>query len=132
MGAGAGRTHLAAPPAGETTSRIGTPEHFRWLHGIVQVVLVLNLIDAVLTVLWVGAGLAREANPLLGDLVAERPAVFTAAKLGLVGFGSLLLWRLRRRPLAVVGIFAAFIAYYAVLLHHVRFIGGVLRAWLAT
>ena len=112
------------------SSRIGTPEHFRWLYGIVKVVLVLNLIDAVLTLLWVGAGLAREANPFVAALVTERPVAFAAAKLALVGFGSLLLWRLRQRPLAVVGIFAVFLAYYAVLLHHVRFIGRVLRAWL--
>lgn len=115
---------------GAAASRIGTPQQFRWLHGIVSVVLVLNLVDAVLTVFWVGAGLARESNPLLAELVAERPVLFTAAKLGLVGFGSLLLWRLRQRPLAVIGIFGVFLAYYAVLLHHVRFLGRILRAWL--
>ncbi len=32
---------------------VGTPEHFRWLHGIVKAVLVLNLLDALFTLLWV-------------------------------------------------------------------------------
>jgi hypothetical protein len=113
-----------------STFRVGSPEHFRWLHGVVKVILVLNLLDALFTLLWVGAGLAREANPLLRELVVESPLVFALAKLGLVGLGSLLLWRLRQRPLAVVAIFVAFLTYYAVLLHHLRFLGRLLRAWL--
>lgn len=109
---------------------IGTERHFRWLHGVVKVVLVLNLLDAVFTLFWVGAGLAHEANPLLADLVNEAPVAFALVKLGLVGLGSLVLWRLRQRPMAVVAIFAAFLAYYAVLLHHLRFLGKIGRAWL--
>lgn len=116
---------LALPP------RIGTAQHYRWLHGIVCVVLVLNLVDAIFTLLWVGAGLAREANPLLTHLVREYPLGFAMAKLGLVGLGSLLLWRLRHRPLAVVSIFCSFVVYYLVLLHHLSFLGVILRAWLA-
>jgi hypothetical protein len=110
---------------------IGTAQHFRWLHGIVCVVLVLNLVDAVFTLLWVGAGLARELNPLLAHLVRQYPVGFAVAKLGLVGLGSLLLWRLRHRPLAVVSIFCSFVVYYLVLLHHLSFLGVILRAWLA-
>jgi hypothetical protein len=72
-------------------------------------VLVINLIDAVLTLFWVGAGFAEEANPLLADLVKEHPVGFAVAKLGLVGLSSLLMWRLRHRPLAVVGIFCTFV-----------------------
>ena len=37
---------------------IGTAEHYRWLEGIVKCVLVLNLVDAILTLLWVRLGLA--------------------------------------------------------------------------
>lgn len=102
-------------------SRIGTPEQFRWLLGIVKVVLVLNLLDAVFTLVWVWAGLAREANPLMVELVHEHPVAFAAAKLAVVGLASLLLWRLRHRPLAVVAIFVAFLAYYLLLLLHVGF-----------
>jgi hypothetical protein len=109
---------------------IGSPEHYRWLHAIVQVIIVLNLIDALLTLLWVGAGLAREANPILDDLVVRHPVGFAAIKLSLVGLGTLLLWRLRERPLAVVAIFVAFLAYYLLLLHHVRFLGLLVGAWL--
>jgi hypothetical protein len=38
------------------------PSTFRWLHGIVKTVLVLNLLDAIFTLVWVRFGYAREAN----------------------------------------------------------------------
>lgn len=76
-------------------SRIGTPEQFRWLHGIVKAVLVLNLVDAVLTLLWVHLGLAVEANTLIDELVNENAPLFVSVKLALVGMGSWLLSTLR-------------------------------------
>jgi len=110
--------------------RLGTAEQFRWLHGIVKTVLILNLIDALFTLLWIFSGLAREANPFLEQLVIENPVTFAIAKLTLVGMGSLLLWRLRERASAVIGIFVAFLAYYLVLLWHIRFLGLLVGAWL--
>lgn len=121
---------MSAPARPGPSPRIGSPQHFGWLHGIVAVTLVLNLIDACLTLFWVGKGLAREGNPLMRELVRDYPVVFAAAKLSLVGLGSLLLWRLRDRPLAVIGIFAGFVAYYVLLLHHLSFLSLLLRAWL--
>ena len=120
---------MSSAPA-TPVSRIGTPEQFRWLHGIVKVVLVLNLLDAVFTLLWVWAGLAKEANPLMRDLVHHYPVTFAVTKLALVGLASLLLWRLRRRPLAVVAIFLAFLVYYALLLAHVGFLSLLIGALL--
>jgi len=107
-------------------ARIGTPEHFRWLESIVKVMLALNLLDAIFTLVWVGAGLANEANPLLAELIRERPVVFTVTKLGLVGGGSWLLWQQRRRPLAVIGIFLAFLTYYLLLLFHVGYLSLII------
>lgn len=101
---------------------IGTPEQFRWLHGIVKLILALNLLDATFTLTWVNAGLAREANPLLDHLVLAHPVMFAVVKLTLVGLGSLLLWHHRFRPMAVIGIFAAFVVYYVLLLYHVGYL----------
>ena len=112
--------------------RIGTPQQFAWLRGIVMAVLVLNLLDAVFTLFWVYAGLAREANPLLRDLIEASPLAFVGIKLGLVGLGSALLWRHRKRPLAVVAIFLSFLIYYGLLLWHLEFLGLVLRELLAS
>ncbi len=111
---------------------IGTPQQFRWLHGIVQWVLVLNLVDAVLTLLWVHAGLAAEANTLIDELVNEHALLFVLVKLSLVGMGSWLLWRWRQSPLAVVGIFAAFVAYYLVLVYHIDYASGLIGLLLSS
>ncbi len=100
---------------------VGTQQHLRWLNGIVKAIVVLNGLDALLTLFWVRAGLAQEANVFLRDLVDNHAILFVSAKIALVSLGSLLLWKYRRHPFAVVGLFAVFLVYYAVLLHHLRF-----------
>jgi len=117
---------ISAASASPRAPRIGTPEHFRWLGNIVKVVLTLNLLDAIFTMVWVTAGLANEANPLLATLVRDHPLVFVAVKLSLVGGGSWLLWQHRKRPLAVVGIFVVFLSYYCLLLLHVGYLSLIL------
>lgn len=107
--------------------RIGTPQQFGWLDGIVKTVLVLNLLDAVFTLVWVRAGLAREANVLMRDLVNEHAVLFVVAKLGLVSLGSLVLWRRRTHAGAVIAIFAVFLAYYFVLLYHLQYSSLLMR-----
>ena len=102
-------------------TQVGTPEQFRWLRGIVESVIVLNLLDAILTLLWVRLGIAEEANMLMRDLVNDQALAFVLAKIGLVSLGSILLWRNRHRPLAVVAIFVSFLAYYFVFLYHLTF-----------
>ena len=106
----------------DQASWIGEPHHFRWLHGIVKVVLVLNVLDALFTLVWVYAGLARESNPLLTDILRDHPVLFAVTKIALVGLGSVLLWRNRDRPLAVVGIVLVFMAYYLIFLYHVGYL----------
>lgn len=114
-------------PAGNV-SRIGTAEQFRWLQGIVKALLVLNLLDAIFTLFWVEAGLAREANALMRELVNHHAVLFVVVKTALVALGSYLLWQRRHRPAAVVAIFAAFLAYYSVLLYHLQYSGYLLHA----
>jgi hypothetical protein len=104
-------------PAREGLEREG---QLRWLAWIIAAIMVLNVLDVVFTLFWVHAGLARETNPLMRWLVDEHPVAFTLSKLALVGLGTLLLWRARRRALAVVGIVAVFLVYYAILIHHLR------------
>ena len=100
---------------------VGTPQQFRWLRGVVESVIVLNLLDAILTLLWVRLGMAEEANTLMRDLVNDQALAFVLAKIGLVSLGSILLWRNRHRALAVVAIFVSFLAYYFVFLYHLTF-----------
>lgn len=100
---------------------VATPQHLVWLDGIVKAVIVLNLFDILFTLIWVGAGRAEEANILLSNLVRDHPIAFALTKISLVSLGSFLLWKRRGRPLAVVGIFTIFMAYYVILLYHLRF-----------
>lgn len=99
---------------------VGTAAHFGWLEGFVKAVLVMNLFDAVLTIYWISTHKAIEANPLLADLAHLHPLGFVLVKLALVSLGSGLLWRLRQNPLAVIGIFAAFLGYYFLLIYHLK------------
>ena len=59
---------------------------------------------------------------MIDELVNDNALGFVVVKLALVGLGSWLLWSRRRSPLAVVGIFSAFIAYYVILVHHVGYV----------
>lgn len=117
----------AASAAVIPESWVGHPEHFRWLEGIVRMVLFLNLADALLTIIWIRAGLAHEANPLLASVIAYSPVLFVTVKTSLVSLGSLLLWRLRYRPLSVIAIFIVFLAYYFLLLFHLNHFGLALH-----
>lgn len=110
---------------------VGTPEHFDWLQSVVKALLVLNLLDAVFTLVWIHAGLASEANALMRELVNHHPISFVVIKLTLVALGSYLLWRRRERPPAVIAIFAMFFIYYLVLLYHLQYSSWLLSILLA-
>jgi hypothetical protein len=108
--------------------KTGTRTQYRWLKGILAAILSLNVIDAAVTLFWVSTGRASEANPLMAPLLDANAVVFVLVKLSLVMLGVLLLWRLRRHPLAVVGILLVFVAYYVALLLHVSIFSRVYLA----
>lgn len=89
-----------------------------WLRAAVTAVLLLNLLDAVFTLIWVHAGIATEANLLLQDLVERNAIAFALSKSLLVSLGLLLLWRQRARKLASFGIALAFVTYNGLLIYH--------------
>jgi hypothetical protein len=90
------------------------------LKGIIFSVLALNALDAGLTLYVVTSGRATEANPLMEPLVTDTPVMFVIVKTALVVLGCWLLWRLRKRSMAVASIFLAFFVYYAILLYHLH------------
>ncbi|HOO90379.1 MAG TPA: DUF5658 family protein [Syntrophales bacterium] len=103
------------------TLSVGTPQHLKWLNGIIIAVVVLNILDLLFTLLWSQLGLMREVNILMGQLLYVRPVLFALVKIVLVSLSLYLLWRYRKHPFAVVGLFSVFTVYYSVLLHHLRF-----------
>ena len=103
---------------GTHQSAAAPAERFPWLDHLVRAVLVLNLLDAVFTLVWVRAGMAEEWNALMRDLAHGQAIFFVLTKIALVGLGCLFLWGRRTHPWAVIAIFVAFAAYYLVLLVH--------------
>ncbi len=97
-------------------------KNFQLLNSITKAVIVLNLFDSLLTLLWVRIGVAEEANILLRSLVSQNAVLFMCVKVALVSLGSSLLWRYRRHLLAELGIFLVFFVYSGVLLYHMHFL----------
>lgn len=81
-------------------------------------VVVLNLIDAMFTLVYTRSGLATEANPLMDQVLHRSPVLFMLAKLTLVSLGVLVLWRWRERRTARFGLIATCGAYMMLLCHH--------------
>jgi hypothetical protein len=90
-------------------------------------VVVLNLLDAIFTILYTHVGMATESNPLMLQVLRASPVVFMLAKLGLVSLGVLLLWRLRHRRIAVAGLIAASTAYVMLLAYHLSAVPQALQ-----
>ena len=88
------------------------------LRMVVVAVVLLNLLDAVFTLLWVQLGVATEANVLLCGVLDSSAVGFMLVKLGLVSLGVTLLWRQRQRRLAVAGLVVCFAAYNVLLVYH--------------
>jgi len=85
---------------------------------VAAAVLVLNLADALFTLIYLQAGLAAESNPVMQGALVGGPIGFMAVKLALVSLGVLLLVRLRQRPFATVGLIGAAVAYSTLFVYH--------------
>ena len=100
---------------------VGANDEIRGLYGIAKWLLVLNLFDGVLTLIWIEHFGAQELNFMMSDLAHGSPLLFMLAKLTLVGLGTLFLWRNRSSPLAVIRVVVAFFSYYLVFLFHLQY-----------
>jgi hypothetical protein len=81
-------------------------------------ILILNLGDAVFTLLYTGTGLATEGNPVMELFLDHSALGFMVFKLVLVSGGVFVLWRLRQRRAAVAGLVGTVMAYSTLLLYH--------------
>jgi hypothetical protein len=90
-------------------------------------VVVLNLLDAVLTLVWVHCGIAEEANLLLARVLEQSSVAFMMVKMGLVSFGVILLWNQRERLMARAGFAVALFAYSSLLVYHLAIAAAALE-----
>jgi hypothetical protein len=81
-------------------------------------IVILNLFDALFTLIYTRTGLATESNPVMQGILARSPVVFVAAKLTLVSLSVVLLFRLRHRTAAVVALASGATMYALVFAYH--------------
>jgi hypothetical protein len=96
------------------------------LKALLVATLAFNLVDVILTLSLIHAGLAIEANPVMRALLEVSPVVFVVGKLSMVFFGLYVLWKERRRTLALVGSGAVFAVYFLLMVYHIRSVGALL------
>lgn len=89
-----------------------------WVYLAGAAIVVLNLADALFTLVYVKLGHATESNPLMDRVLVHGPVLFMVAKLGLVSLGVALLWRLRDYRAARIGLVATSTAYVLLLGYH--------------
>ena len=87
-----------------------------------KLLLVLNLLDAIFTYVWVSLGLAKEANPLMDYLISYSPTVFLVYKVLIVNLGVFILWRGKDKLLCKVLIVPLTGLYLWVLGIHLTFL----------
>src|SRR6266436_8340067 len=76
----------------------------RLLLRIASAVVVMNLVDAIFTLVYVNGNVATESNPLMKAALATSPVAFMITKLSLVSLCVFLLWRFGHRRSAMVGL----------------------------
>ena len=109
----------ATAPPGDPLARLGISGEML-LFWLLLELWVLNAADLLLTRYSLWLGFATESNGVMAYFLHEGTLTATVFKIGIVSVGVLLLWRLRRRPsaliaaLALTAVFAAVVAYQAV------------------
>jgi len=88
---------------------------------VLRILLVLNVFDAVLTLIWVETGIATEANPLMAGALEGSPLGFMVIKMTLVALCVGLIWRLRDRLAARAAMIPAALLYAFVAGGHVGY-----------
>ena len=111
---------------------IGSEIHFQWLKSLIGIIFCFNVLDGILTLVWVVTGRAVEANPFMADLLLVHPVVFMAGKMLLVMLGLCFLWLNRQSAFAIVSIFFIFFVFYLIILHHFQMFDLLRIAQLAT
>jgi hypothetical protein len=81
-------------------------------------IIVLCLLDAIFTILWLSTGLAIESNPFMGLLIDESHLLFVVVKMALTYMSVFILYKYRyiRKVLITSKILA--ILYLIIIIYH--------------
>jgi hypothetical protein len=86
-----------------------------------QIVLLfgLNLLDALLTIVWVRSGIATESNQLMAKLLDIGNFPFLTVKIAVGAITAIVLLRFANRPLARYGLTVALAVYLGLMCVHI-------------
>lgn len=90
----------------------------RWVMAAVGLLVLLNVLDAACTAIWVDLGVAREANILLRPILDHSVFLFVLVKMSIVIAALAVLWKHRGRTLAVAGLGFSCLAYACLTVWH--------------
>ena len=79
----------------------------------------LNLLDALLTIIWVRSGVATESNQLMAGLLDIGNAPFLIVKIAIGAIAAVVLYRSRKRPVARYGLAVALAVYIGLMGIHI-------------
>lgn len=75
----------------------------------------LNLLDALLTIIWVRSGVATEGNQLMASLLDIGNWPFLCVKIAIGSFAAVVLYRWGNRPLARYGLLVTLAIYLSLM-----------------
>ena len=86
----------------------------------------LNLLDAILTIIWVRSGVATEGNQLMARLLDMGDLTFLGAKIAIGTFAAIVLLRWGNRKLAKYGVAVALAVYISVMgIHLLTYLSAI-------
>ena len=93
---------------------------------LLRLIFITNLIDAYLTLLWIDAGVAVEANPIMDFWLQQGTEWFLIVKIGAISIACLILWHMRNIDSVYVATrlvsLLAVLGYAALIVFHI--VGG--------
>ena len=87
--------------------------------GLLRLVYIANILDAVLTLCWVNMQVADEANPLMAYLIDIDTTLFLLVKISFVTLSCVILWVFRAHHMAKLIAFLAAILYLCIIIYHI-------------
>jgi hypothetical protein len=111
-------TDAIAFPSNRSSQAHGGPDGVHKAFWLAAIIVVFNLIDGVLTLAVVTAGVASEANPLMDAGLSWGGVPFILIKTALVSLGVSLLYLRRERRLAHVALIALTMVYAGIVAYH--------------
>tara|TARA_Y100000310_G_C20435183_1_gene693374 strand:- start:65 stop:406 length:342 start_codon:yes stop_codon:yes gene_type:complete len=86
----------------------------RFYFSTLGAILIMNLLDAIFTLVWVEGGFTEELNPIMVEALSLGPVAFMMLKLSLVSLAVWLLWNRRQKKIARILVLPLALVYCSV------------------